>query len=256
MAATNNRIQELEGALNFRDLGGYAAADGRTVRWNTLYRSGTTHALTPTDIARLGALGVRYAYDLRSNKERRDQPNRLRDIANLDYRYRDHDDLPGDIRRLLRSPDARAENSHRVMVDVYQKLPYEFVDAFGALFELLLNGELPLVFNCTAGKDRTGVAAALILTALDVPREVILEDYLLTGEFFERSCELILKDGGLFLASMPRAVWEPVMRVHPDYLRGMFDQLQASHGSVRGYLRDLLRLDDTDIDKLRSNLLE
>lgn len=254
--ATMTRIPPLEGALNFRDMGGYLGADGRTIRWGQVFRSGTTHAMTAADVASLSALGIRFAYDLRSNKERRDHPNRLREIANLVYGFRDHDQLPGDIRRLLRSPDVRAENSHRMMIDVYRKLPYEFADAFTALFKLLLNGDVPLVFNCTAGKDRTGAAAALVLTALGVPRDVVMEDYLLTGQFFERSCELILKEGGPFLASIPKAIWEPLMRVHPDYLQAMFDQLEASHGSVGGYLRDLIGIDEADIERLRTNLLE
>jgi protein-tyrosine phosphatase len=255
--AVTARIPELEGALNFRDLGGYRAADGRTVRWNHVYRSGTTHAMTASDVAQLSAQGIRYAYDLRSNNERRSHPNRLRDIANLDYRFRDHDHLPGDIRRLLKSPDVRAEHSHRVMIDVYKKLPYEFEDAFRALFHWLAEGEVPLVFNCTAGKDRTGAAAALLLTALGVSREEVLEDYLLTAQFFERSCDMILHEGGAPLfAALDRAVWEPLMQVHPEYLEAMFDQLEASHGSVDRYLREQLGMHDARTEQLRSHLLE
>jgi protein-tyrosine phosphatase len=255
--AVTPRIPQLEGALNFRDLGGYRAADGRTVRWNHVYRSGTTHALTTSDVARLGARGIRFAYDLRSNNERRSHPNRLRDIANLDYRFRDHDHLPGDIRRLLKSRDVRAEDSRRAMIDVYKKLPHEFEDAFRALFHSLAAGEVPLVFNCTAGKDRTGAAAALLLTALGVPREAVLEDYLLTAQFFERSCAMMLNEGGAPLfASLDRAVWEPLMQVYPEYLEAMFDQVAASHGSVERYLQDQLGMDDARTDQLRDQLLE
>jgi protein-tyrosine phosphatase len=255
--AVTPRIPELEGALNFRDLGGYRTADGRTVRWNQVYRSGTTHALTASDVTRLGARGIRYAYDLRSNNERRTHPNRLRDIANLEYRFRDHDHLPGDIRRLLKSPDVRAEHTHGVMIEVYRKLPYEFEDAFRALFHWLADGEVPLVFNCTAGKDRTGAAAALLLTALGVPHETVLEDYLLTARFFERSCDMILNDGGVALfGAVDRAAWEPLMQVHPEYLKAMFDQLQASHGSIDRYLRDQLGMDEERTAQLRSHLLE
>jgi len=254
---TMERVPQLEGALNFRDLGGYRASDGRTVRWHQVYRSGTTHALTTADVIRLGEHGILYAYDLRSNKERRDQPNRLRDIANLDYRYRDHDHLPGDIRRLLKSPDVRAEHAHQVMIELYQKLPYEFEDAFRALFRSLADGDLPLVFNCTAGKDRTGVAAALLLTALGIPHDAVMEDYLLTGQFFERSCDMILRHGGVsLLESIDRAIWEPLMRVHPEYLEAMFDQLRASHGSVDAYLHDRLGMDARSLGALCANLLE
>jgi protein-tyrosine phosphatase len=251
------RIPRLEGALNFRDLGGYSAADGRSVRWKTLYRSGTTHAMTRNDVASLESSGIRYAYDFRSNNERRHYPTRLTDIAQLTYRFRDHDRLPGDIKRLLSSPDARADRSRQLMISTYRQLPYEFEDAFRSLFQYLSNGDLPLVFNCTAGKDRTGVAAALVLSALGVERETILEDYMLTEQFFEQSCDLMLGTGGAGLFSkVDRAVWEPLMQVHPDYLNAMFDQLQESHGSVERYLQEQLGVDREHIQRMRTHLLD
>jgi protein-tyrosine phosphatase len=251
------RVPELEGALNFRDLGGYPADGGRTVRWKTVYRSGTTHQLTSTDLSRLHTLGIRFAYDLRSNGERRAQPNRLRDIADLAYRFRDHEDLPGDIRRMLKSPDTGADHMQQMMVRVYRQLPYEFEDSFRALFQHLTNGDLPLVFNCTAGKDRTGVASALVLTALGVPRETVLDDYLLTEQFFERSCQIILEERDVPLfESIDRAVWEPLMRVYPRYLDAMFEQLEASHGGALQYLHDRLDMNAERLERLRAHLLE
>jgi len=91
------------------------------VRWKTVYRSGTTHKLTSTDVRRLDSLGIRFAYDLRSNGERHAQPNRLRDIADLAYRFRDHEDLPGDIRRMMQSSDTGAEHMREMMVRVYRQ---------------------------------------------------------------------------------------------------------------------------------------
>jgi protein-tyrosine phosphatase len=256
MAVPIDRIPALDGALNFRDLGGYRAADGRTVRWNTVFRSGTTHALTPADIAVLEQMGIRYAFDLRSNRERREQPNRLTEITNLSYRYRDHDKLPGDIRSLLHAKDAKAEDSRRIMLAVYRELPQEFADAFRSLFNYVADGDLPLVFNCAAGKDRTGVAAALLLSALGVPRDAVLEDYLLTDRFFERSCEIILQDKRAALFSgVDRAVWEPLMRVHADYLNAMFAELEDTHGSVQRYF-ETIGVDATVISRMRDRLLE
>jgi protein-tyrosine phosphatase len=256
-AILSQRIPDLEGALNFRDLGGYPADGGRTVRWKTVYRSGTTHKLTSTDVRRLDSLGIRFAYDLRSNGERHAQPNRLRDIADLAYRFRDHEDLPGDIRRMMQSPDTGADHMREMMVRVYRQLPYEFADSFRALFQLLTQGDLPLVFNCTAGKDRTGVASALVLTALGVPRETVLDDYLLTDQFFERSCEIILKERDVPLfESIDPAVWEPLMRVYPSYLNAMFAQLEGAHGSVLQFLYDRLDMNAERLERLRANLLE
>jgi protein-tyrosine phosphatase len=96
-----------------------------------------------------------------------------------------------------------------------------------------------------------------MLTALGVPRETVFEDYLLTGQFFEQSCDWILREGAMpLLATLDRAIWEPLMRVHPEYLEAMFEQLAASHGSAEGYLRDQLGLDAAQLEALRSSLLE
>ncbi len=213
--------------------------------------------MTRDDVAALESSGIRYAYDFRSNSERRHYPTRLTDIAQVTYRFRDHDRLPGDIKRLLSSPDAHADRSRALMIAAYRQLPYEFADAFQSLFQYLSNGDLPLVFNCTAGKDRTGVAAALVLSALGVPRESILEDYMLTDQFFEQSCDMMLDTGGAGLFSkVDRAVWEPLMRVDPDYLNAMFDQLHESHGSVARYLDVQLGIDQHCIDRLQLHLLD
>jgi protein-tyrosine phosphatase len=251
------RIPALVGALNFRDLGGYEAADGRSIRWNLLYRSGSTHALTAEDLMHLDARRVHNAYDLRSNAERHANPSRLTRIANFNYLFRDHNHLPGDIKRLLHASQSTPEDSRRLMISLYTQIPYEFKDAFQSLFKLLIDGKLPLVFNCSAGKDRTGVAAALVLSALGVPRETILEDYLLSDQFFDQSCKMILdaRDNPLF-RNVRREIWEPIMRVDPRYLTAMFDELDKSYGSPAQYLEVYLALDAHALQRIRSNLLE
>jgi protein-tyrosine phosphatase len=251
------RIPALVGALNFRDLGGYEGADGRSIRWKTLYRSGTTQALTAEDLDHLNARRIHYAYDLRSNAERYANPSRLTRIANFNYLAPDHHHLPGDIKRLLHSPQSTPEDSRRLMLSLYKQIPYEFKHAFQSLFKLLIDGKLPLVFNCTAGKDRTGVAAALVLSALGVPRETILQDYLLSDQFFDQSCKVILdaRDNSLF-RNVRREIWEPIMRVDPRYLLAMFEELDKSHGSPAQYLEGYLALDAHALQRIRSNLLE
>jgi len=252
-----NRLPALEGALNFRDLGGYPAADGRRVRWRMLYRTGTTHALTREDLRHLEALGIRYAYDFRSNAERCQHPTRLTELAGIEYRCRDHDSVPGDIRRLLSRPDARPDESHRLMIDLYRNLPYELAGAYGDWFAQLAAGRVPSVFNCTAGKDRTGVAAALLLHALGVPRDAVLADYMETRRFYDRSCELILtRENMALFSTAERRVWETLMAVHEDYLGAMFERLAETHGSVEAYLDEALGVDAAACERLRSLLLE
>jgi protein-tyrosine phosphatase len=248
------RIPDLERSLNFRDLGGYSSTDGRSVKWRTLFRSGTTHAMTDKDLERLAHL--RFAYDLRSNRERLAQPNRLARIPGLSYHCLDHAHVGGDIQRLFASGRAMPEDAHALMIELYRGLPHQFAQSFRALFDMLGRGDVPLAFNCAAGKDRTGVAAALILAALGVPREVIFEDYLLTERFFERSCELLLNEHYRdTFANVQPAVWEPLMHARPEYLHAMFGRLDEMHRGVEGYLFDALGLGAHDIEGLRHRLL-
>jgi protein-tyrosine phosphatase len=253
----NTRLPKLAGGLNFRDLGGYATIDGRHVRWSKLYRSGTTYAITDEDMACIASYGIRFAFDLRSKTERHRHRSKLDGVADIEYRFLEHDKLEGDLTRYLKMPNKRPEQSRALMMSLYKKLPHEFRGAYRALFVHIANGDLPLVFNCTAGKDRTGVAAALVLTVLGVPRETVIDDYVLTEQFFDQSCEVIVRGTrDSPLSGVEREIWEPLMRADAAYLRGMFDELAATNGSVDRYLEDELGLTHTMIERIRVNLLD
>jgi protein-tyrosine phosphatase len=254
---SKTRFPKLVGALNFRDMGGYPAQGGRHTRWNTLFRSGSTHEFTAEDVQQLGYMGIRFAYDLRSNGERADQPSAFMAIEAVQYRFLDHDRLPGNVSKTLAQIGSRSEDTTAVMISMYRRLPFEFRAGFRALFLHLAEGDLPLVFNCTAGKDRTGVAAALMLATLGVPREVIVEDYLASEQCFERNCEVVFRGHlGKLFKGVDREVWEPVMRAKKEYLDAMFDQIALSYGSVEGYLVRELGISANTHELIRHNLLE
>jgi protein-tyrosine phosphatase len=238
-------------------MGGYLAADGRRTRWHTLYRSGTTHSLTLADLGQIAAAGIRHSYDLRSNTERRVHPSALSGIHDIDYRFIDQDDITGDIERMLKQADAQPEHSITMMMTLYRRIAFDFRDAFRALFIQLERGALPLVFNCSAGKDRTGVAAALILSSLGVSREQVIQDYLLSELCFAQSCEIILK-GGLssLFTGVERDVWEPVMRVDKSYIEAMFEEIRRVNGSVDGYLTNELGISQSARERIALNLLK
>jgi len=250
------RASPLTGALNFRDMGGYRTAAGSSIRRDRLFRSGTLHDLTDGDLAWLMERGIRFAYDLRSNRERRDQPNRLQAIAGLHYAFVPHDDMAGDIGRSLRDAGATRHYTRQTMMRLYREIPNTFKRSFRDLLLHLAAGDLPLIFNCSAGKDRTGVAAALILSVLEVPRDGILEDYLLTEQCFERSCDVFLgKYQGLF-EGISREVWEPLLRADADYLLAALDVLEAAHGSAANYVHTELGVSAAEIASIRANLIE
>jgi protein-tyrosine phosphatase len=179
-------------------------------------------------------------------------------MAGFRYFSYEHEHAAGDLRRLLASPGATTELARALMVSLYKRIPYDLESSLKHLFRLLVVGDLPLVFNCAGGKDRTGVAAALVLSALEVSREIILKDYMLTDECFDRSCALFFADATIVspFRGVPREVWEPVMRVDSTYLLAMFQELEHAYGSVSNYLATQLSVDAQSLARLRHNLLD
>lgn len=246
------RVLPLEGGRNFRDLGGYATKDGRRLRWGRLYRSGSMAALTEAAYAQLADLGVRAICDLRTTSERETSPVDWRRVPNLSYWARDYEFSFGDLRALLASDLPTAAQARAAMLTAYRELPFEQAPAYGELFRRLAGGEAPLVFNCSAGKDRTGVAAALILTALGVPEETVVEDYLLTNLAFDRTASVTASR----LAHIAPDVTEAILGVDHAYIHAAMAAIDQAHGSVERYLQDRLGVTGEALGRLAAQLLE
>ena len=179
------RHLDLAGASNFRDLGGYRAKDGRSVRWRQIFRSNHLGHLTEADIGVLRGLGLKSAFDFRGTEERLAAMCRLEEIAVHSL------PIEPTVVAALRARRANGTalssgDALEVMRDSYRSYVRHNTACFRALFAHLLEDRAPLVIHCTAGKDRTGFACALILHTLGVPDEVISEDYLLTNQFYRR----------------------------------------------------------------------
>jgi protein-tyrosine phosphatase len=208
---------------------------------------------TPGDLEEIRRLDIRFICDLRSNPERASRPTRWPDLDAINRWWRDHEGSTGDVVRALSLPNASAESMRELMLEAYRTLPYEQADSYRELFRTIADGELPLVFHCSAGKDRTGIAAALLLSALDVPRETVIEDYLLTERFFEDTRRLAETHG---FNQVDPVIWEPLMRAEHAYLDAMFRTLERRHGSVDGYLREILGVDAAFKQRIAQHLLD
>ena len=251
------RLLPLKGARNFRDLGGYRAADGRSVRWGKLYRSGSMSELTPADGEYLSRLGIRFVCDLRTTDERTAAPCTWTDSADTIYWSRDYLTSFGDLRSLLRAdlpPTVAAVRE--VMQTAYRQLPFEQAPAYRELFKRLAQGELPMIFNCTAGKDRTGIAAALILGTLGVDREQIIEDYDLTNQLLDPQRHAQNPNSRSLLSRLEPEVLQSIMGTHPDYLRSAFAAIEERHGQLERYLNEVLDIGSAELAAIRQELLE
>jgi protein-tyrosine phosphatase len=251
-----DRVVLLEGGHNFRDIGGYRSADGRMVARGLVYRSGTLSELTDRDHGVMDALGLALICDLRSTRERERRPSRLPHAAQYEIWTRDHPMSAGDLTEAMRRHDATPETSRALMIEAYRELVYEQIPSYRELFRRIADGPLPLLFHCAAGKDRTGIAAALLLDLLGVARADVLADYAITDRFFARGCALVAKDPfGTRLAGIDQRIWESMMRADPAYLTAMFETVEARHGSGERFMRDELGLDAAAIGAIRERLL-
>jgi protein-tyrosine phosphatase len=241
----------LEGAVNFRDIGGYPATQGRRVRWRRIFRSDCLSKLTDDDHTQLAALGVRTLVDFRLASERRELPNRLAassGITSVEIGFMAEGVLEM-LREVSRGTVSRAE-IERTFVEQYRRFVTDHSAEFArGLAYALDERNLPLLLHCTSGKDRTGFAISALLLALGTPRDSILEDYALTNSYMRDVSQF-------FSPSTPPELLQFVMTAQTTYLQAAFDQMQRSFGSIDAYLARALDLDDVKRTQLVSLLTE
>ncbi|MET0545341.1 MAG: tyrosine-protein phosphatase [Caulobacterales bacterium] len=251
-----DRLPPLSGGCNFRDLGGYSAQGGKTVRTGKVYRSGTLADLTPEDHDVINRLELRAIYDLRTTGERARRPSRLPQAAPFEVWSRDYSMSSAELIKMITAPGANLEFAQGKVVDFYRTLAYEQSESYRALFLGLAEEKTPLAFHCSAGKDRTGVAAALILDLLGVARETVVEDYVFTNRYYDRLCQMMHADPeSNHLADVDESLWYPLMRAESVYIETMFNVVESRHGSSEGFLRDALNLDADVTTAIRRHLL-
>jgi protein-tyrosine phosphatase len=247
MSDSPARHLNLSGASNFRDLGGYATRDGRTVRWRQIFRSNHLGHLTDDDAAVLRSLGVKSAFDFRGTGERAEALCGMSDITVHSLPV--EPTVVAALRAIAASgTPLSADHAVEVMRDSYRSYVQQNTPRFRALFAHLLEDRAPLVIHCTAGKDRTGFACALILHTLGVPDEVISEDYLLTNRFYRRD-----PNSG---SDLPDHVTQVLGSVQPAFLGAAFEAIDADYGSLETYLRDGIGLGAAERTALAARYLQ
>ena len=240
------RHLDLEGASNFRDLGGYPTADGRVVRWRRIFRSNHLGHLTPADIDVVRGLGVRSAFDFRGRDERAAAVCGVADITVHSLPI--EPTVVAALRARLAAGSLSADDALEIMRESYRNYVRLNTHSFRALFAHLLDDHAPLVIHCTAGKDRTGFACALVLHALGVPDEFIAEDYLLTNRFYRRDLSAS--------TDLPDDVRQAIGSVEASFLTAGFDAIRTDYGDLESYLRDGLALGVGERTSLRERYLQ
>jgi len=242
-----SRHIELERAFNFRDLGGYPTAGGGTTLWHRLYRADGIHRISEADVVRLEPLGLRTVIDLRTPDEL-EQHGRV-PIDDVDYHHHPVMDVVWSIDVLESQAD-----SPTFLVDRYVEMLVTGEEALGRSLRLLAEQDTyPAVFHCAAGKDRTGIVAALVLALLQVPDDVIAEDYALSREGVARMIEWVKDNMPEARERMSKAP-SAMMSSEPESILALLDHIRAEHQSIERYVATL-GVDAAHIAGLRASLV-
>jgi protein-tyrosine phosphatase len=241
-------VVPLQGGSNFRDLGGYAAADGRKVKHGAVFRSAHLGTLTNADRASLARLGVRTIVDLRGVNEAAETPHLVEGVGCRIVGAHIEPGVGEKIRGAVADGSANPHLMMQFLTDHYRDYPRRCTPGFRTLFATLTDGtHRPLVFHCTAGKDRTGFASALLLTLLGVPWETVMEDYLRTNDLWighiGRYPELDIDT---------RAA---IIEARTPYLEAAFEVVRADYGSPEAFAEKALGLDASARERLKADLL-
>ncbi len=237
----------LQGASNFRDLGGYRSADGRRVRRGQIFRSDHLAGLTSEDLARLTSLDIGHSLDFRGAAECAATPYEIPGVQRVALTIE-----PTVIARMqalvAQGVVPTTQETVELMRETYRDFVNRNADTYGRFMKHLLEQPTPQVFHCTAGKDRTGFAAALVLSALGVDRATIEHDYLLTNQLYKRDARL----EGQGHPHVMKVLWQ----VQPEFLHAAFEAVDAQHGGMTDYLHGAIGLSQQELAELKRMLLE
>ena len=239
------RHLKLQGASNFRDVGGYRTTDGRSVRWRQIFRSNHLGHLTDADIEVVRGLGVRSAFDFRGVEERAAAACKVEEI--LVHSLPIEPTVVAALRARLQARALSSADALEIMRESYRGYVRLNTHSFRELFARLLDDAAPLVIHCTAGKDRTGFACALVLHSLGVTDKVIAEDYLLTNRFYRRDPNAS--------PDLPDDVRQAIGSVEASFLAAGFEAVRADYGSLESYFRDGLGLGTPERNELKARYL-
>ncbi|WP_353120883.1 tyrosine-protein phosphatase [Dysgonomonas capnocytophagoides] len=237
----SERHLPMSGGYNFRDLGGLKTKEGRTVKWGTLFRADELSNLTIEDVKYLSSIPITSVIDFRAQNEARRSPDRLPNNVHFTYPIAI---TPGNLssegiqaNMLKTNIDAHMKHMNRLLVS-----DPTCVRAFRIFFAIVQNNlSAPLIFHCSAGKDRAGMAAALVLFSLGVDEETVMEDYLSSKKYLSDKYDA-------FIAKYPRA--ESIFTVKRMFLQAGINQMKRDHGSIMNFLTNELKVDIVKMRKL------
>jgi protein-tyrosine phosphatase len=245
------RTMPTQGIFNFRDLGGYNNNNNKQIQWGKIYRSGSLGMASGHDRRILAGLNIETLVDLRTEQESAYYPNQLKmpQVYNLPLRGDAHDVFFNEIlTQKMHLTDVLTYNR-----DLFSYMIENNTDYFIRLFDILLEEKnYPIVISCSLGKDRTAIASALILAALDIDEEIIYDDYLLSNTLIDYHA--LVHNAELYPFDIQETI-TALFSAHNTTIRHAFEVIRANHGSIHNYMEKELLLTDKKREKLKNILL-
>jgi protein-tyrosine phosphatase len=253
----------LDGTPNLRDLGGYQSRCGRKIKHGKLFRSGSLAYLSNSDWSTLNNKNLGIICDFRHDDERKNEATRLPDhmptrIIHLDINAGNHMEF---IRQAIEIGSEQHQVIPQLMRDINRMFAMDYTKTYREFLSHVsaLTNEQSLLFHCSAGKDRTGFAAALLMMCLNIDRDTIKQDYMLTSDYYKPEVEIpniIERWSALDPETHDAYRLAPMLEVRPEYLDAAFNAIDKHYGSTEAYLDNGLAIDKETIAKLQESLLE
>lgn len=250
------RLIKLNGTNNTRDLGGYTNMDNKVIKNNIIFRSDKLSELTKDDIKTIQNLGIKTIIDFRSFKEKEQEPNIIpNNMMYIEMPINADKNIREDINNIVSGEFNK--DIGKYLIEANEDFVNKHSHIFSGFLRIVLNSEEPLLFHCTAGKDRTGFAAYLILHILGVSDKLKLEDYLMTNICIKESldkqivhCSKLLK-----IDENKANMLRPLLIVSEDYINKALETINKKYGNIDNYIKNILNIDDSMITAFRKRMI-
>lgn len=254
-AIISNRHIYFKNVINFRDIGGIKTMEGKTVRWGKIFRSDNLAGLKKSEFRKFNDLHIRTVYDLRTANEIKGKEDQLPENVNYVHfsTVKDNGDLLAQLKSKVLNGEISEEKSIELTLELYTGCVSENLPTVRTLLKKVLNSNEPVLYHCSAGKDRTGMTTALILSILKVDRQTIMNEYLLSNYYRKDKIEKML--GKVKLAKIVKRhintkVIENFMKVDEKYLNATFEVIDKKYGGMDDFIKNELQIDDKTRNEL------